>query len=111
MAQTHIQTHGHGDSMTESAQWGRFSGQCWTVQGSAGQCWTVLDSAGQCRAVQGSAIHHDEQCEEENEEGGHDQPHVLAKQDHQRMMGDTMFMIVQNLRLFLTAVASTVVIL
>ena len=25
MAQTHKQTDGHGDSMTESAQWGRFS--------------------------------------------------------------------------------------
>ena len=25
MAQTDRQTHGHGDSMTESAQWGRFS--------------------------------------------------------------------------------------
>ena len=25
MAQTHILTNGHGDSMTELAQWGRFS--------------------------------------------------------------------------------------
>ena len=24
-AHTHRQTHGHGDSMTESAQWGQFS--------------------------------------------------------------------------------------
>ena len=72
---------------------------------------SVQDSAGQCRAVHCSGSHHDEQCEEENEEGGHDQPHVLAKQDHQRMMGDTMFMIVQNLRLILTAVTPSAVIL
>ena len=26
--QTDRQTHGHGDSMTESAQWGRFSEKC-----------------------------------------------------------------------------------
>ena len=25
MAQTDTHTHGHGDSMTEKAQWGRFS--------------------------------------------------------------------------------------
>ena len=25
MAQNHTQIHGHGDSMTESAQWGQFS--------------------------------------------------------------------------------------